>query len=1433
MRKFIGCFIAVVALSLWSSSASAALNVYDPFNYSPGALLGNTNNSGVGTANGNIWLNAGVGAVGEIVTTASLTSPAGVPVPVGNELSVTNILSGNPTNRLALDQNYTAAGGLTLYFSMLLNVTDLTNSNNTTGGFFFSFNNTGNSAQGNDPTVMPGRLQVRIDPNDGTKYNLGYFGQSGATAGSSAWATNQLDTNVTQFIAGSINLGTREHKLWINPDPSTFSLATAPAATSSLADGGTWSGNNIQSLLIRQTAALPNLIMDELRVGSAWADVTPTLSVYWDIDGATAGAGGGGSPSGTWDGSAANWNRSPAGDAATEVFPNSTFKAVFTAGDSGTGGATGAYTITVDGTRSAKELTFEDGAPTLTGGTVDVNGGNINVNPGVTAIIESNLSGSLGMNKTLTGTAVLTSNSNSYSGTTTVTAGTLQIGNGGTTGKLPTASAIVNNGTLTFNRSNLVEQGVDFSGAAITGTGGMTQAGSGTLELTVANTFSGTTRAAAGTVLVSHSQALQNSIVELVTVNTGVVVVDSSLTSATYGALSGTTTPTHLALINASSAPLALSVGNNNGVYAGNLSGAGSLTKIGTGAQVLSGTNTYTGITNINAGTLQYGTTASMPATVSTAAGDHNGNGTVDAADYVTWRTNPGAFGGGLGYTTWRSNFGNTAQGLVTVNNGGTLGVNAGGAGEWTDSTDTSTGGTIGSLIAGRGGQGAANQITWMPGSVLGIDTTNAPGAPTAPALTYAGVIGGFRTAGGGTTDAVGFTKRGLGTLTLSADSPFSGPLSVTGGVSGTEISTLVLNGTALNAGNTMAIPIITIASNSILELGASDRLNPASVITTDAAGRLRLFGNTQTIRSLSALRGVIEVGTGTLIIADQAGDDYTYGTSGGAVVDSPGGGTIRKTGAGTLTLAGAAVAGGNVPNGWHGNFILENGRLNLENGSALGSNATLGTLTVEGGVVGRNSTSGNFTYQVAFADLHVLRYDLSAAPGATAQFSAGTTTTLREDNVEIEIINTGLQTPSSGRFIFLGDIRNHDPFTEDGSQIRGITKTGNGVLGFGGTGGNGVTSYKGPTTIEEGTLLVIATSTLGDYTQPPASIGTLYLKGGALATTTTRTTAIMNPVEVDGSAALSHFSTAASPSGVAVMEFSSDSVVGTSGTLTIKNENSNSNTASVFQPRFTGSGFDFDLPIILEDPHSVGTGVKSVELQGGNTTGVQTFSGVISGGGGIRRVNAGGTTVLTGANTYSGGTAIDGGTLLVNNASGSGTGTGAVVVNTGGTLGGTGSLSGAVTLNTGGTIAPGTSIDSLDLGALAVSGGTLSFELGAPSTSDLLNVTGADSLTITSGLVDLIDAGGLGAGTYTLIDYSGTPLTNATVDLLSFQNTPGGFNYDLVDNATNTTIDLVVTTLGSGTGGAVPEPGSVLLAAMALCWALGGCNGRSRRRKG
>jgi hypothetical protein len=61
-------------------------------------------------------------------------------------------------------------------------------------------------------------------------------------------------------------------------------------------------GTTIGSLLLHQRTNAPELTLDELRVATTWAEVTPLGSptLYWDINGATAGAGGA-TPSGTWD----------------------------------------------------------------------------------------------------------------------------------------------------------------------------------------------------------------------------------------------------------------------------------------------------------------------------------------------------------------------------------------------------------------------------------------------------------------------------------------------------------------------------------------------------------------------------------------------------------------------------------------------------------------------------------------------------------------------------------------------------------------------------------------------------------------------------------------------------------------------------------------------------------------------------------------------------------------------------------------------------------------------------------------------------------------------------------------------------------------------------------------------------------------------------
>ena len=131
---------------------------------------------------------------------------------------------------------------------------------------------------------------------------------------------------------------------------------------------------------------------------------------------------------------------------------------------------------------------------------------------------------------------------------------------------------------------------------------------------------------------------------------------------------------------------------------------------------------------------------------------------------------------------------------------------------------------------------------------------------------------------------------------------------------------------------------------------------------------------------------------------------------------------------------------------------------------------------------------------------------------------------------------------------------------------------------------------------------------------------------------------------------------------------FSSNSVGGNgTSVLTFQNDGADGAT-DVFRPRFSGTGFTFANPIAIQNG-AVGLTV----LESFNSTGTQTFSGDISGTGGFNRSvssGSGGTTILSGTNTYSGPTTINAGTLLVN---GTHTGGAGYAVNSGGTLGGTG----------------------------------------------------------------------------------------------------------------------------------------------------------------
>lgn len=160
------------------------------------------------------------------------------------------------------------------------------------------------------------------------------------------------------------------------------------------------------------------------------------------------------------------------------------------------------------------------------------------------------------------------------------------------------------------------------------------------------------------------------------------------------------------------------------------------------------------------------------------------------------------------------------------------------------------------------------------------------------------------------------------------------------------------------------------------------------------------------------------------------------------------------------------------------------------------------------------------------------------------------------------------------------------------------------------------------------------------------------------------------------------------------------------------------------------------------------------------------TLGSVVSNNGAIinRVVKAdSGTAILTRANTYSGTTTVSDGTLLVNNLTGSGTGSGTVQVDYGATLGGTGRVAGA--LNVTGVLAPGGGVATLVSGTLTMNGGS-TFQYSVDSGADLgigaalqqvtgdLNLNSAVALTLTN-MASTPSAFNMGT-TFSLINYAG-----------------------------------------------------------------------------
>jgi autotransporter-associated beta strand protein len=386
----------------------------------------------------------------------------------------------------------------------------------------------------------------------------------------------------------------------------------------------------------------------------------------------------------------------------------SSFTVIFSGLISGNGvptisGTTGKIVFAADETYTSETAINASGVLQIgNGGTTGslasiaiANSGTLIFNRSDTSTYAGSIGGTGALVQAGTGTTILTGNGSLAAGIT-ISAGRLQFGNGGTTGIV--LGNVVDNGALVFNRAG----GVVY-GNQVTGTGLLELDGHTTLTLTNFNTYTGGTVVSAGSELVIQGSivgdVLDNGSFDLEQPNsssfagaisgTGRLVLAPGVADLT-AVLTGASTYTGGTIIIRDNLQLgdggttgsivgdvAITNGSlgfdrsNTYVFAGNVTGPGTLIQLGTGTTVLTGASSVADV-QISAGTLQLGnggTTGSL--TVSGAIVD-NGTLAVNHSDTVALANALSGTGGlsQIGTGTLLINTQNTATGRTLVSSG-------------------------------------------------------------------------------------------------------------------------------------------------------------------------------------------------------------------------------------------------------------------------------------------------------------------------------------------------------------------------------------------------------------------------------------------------------------------------------------------------------------------------------------------------------------------------------------------------------------------------------------------------------------------------------------------------------------------------------------------------------------------------------------------
>ncbi len=470
--------------------------------------------------------------------------------------------------------------------------------------------------------------------------------------------------------------------------------------------------------------------------------------------------------------------------------------------------------------------------------------------------------------------------------------GTLQYG-------ADTTTAV--DGVLTINGGTIDTQtySVIYSGS-LSGVGGLTVAGNGTLALSAVNAYTGAT-------LINNGATLALTGAGSVATSTGVVDngtfdISATTSGASVQSLSGGVG----GLVVLGNQTLTLS--NAADIFAGNIAGIGGLTVSG-GAETLAGANSYTGIT-----TIAGGATLTLSGAGSIAAS----SGVADSGTFDISAATSGALvrslSGGAGASVMLG-----AQTLTLTNAAGTFSGSIAGSGSLTVSSGTETLAGASTYTGITAIAGGATLILSGAGNVAasrGIDDGGA--------LDISGTAAGASVQ---TLSGAGKVALGAKTLTLTnASGAFAGSISGDGGVNlsgGVE----ALTGKSLYSGGTIVSASKLIISSDAALGAASGGLTMSNSVlentaSTASARKLTLVGAVTFLNApgtflqlngqISGTAVVTKNGDGTLILG---GDNRSWGLSGNNVV-------------GGLTVNGGLVEVTNAYGLGYGPVFLNSGML-------------------------------------------------------------------------------------------------------------------------------------------------------------------------------------------------------------------------------------------------------------------------------------------------------------------------------------------------------------------------------------------------------------------------------------------------------------------------------------------------------------------------